>query len=287
MGPRREGRLAISGVSSPEGPLLWRLGPELLSFGMSSVDAEEAARYVLDRVQALAPGRWMQGVRREWRGSDDPSLLGSPSLQLVLRHRIWRMGALEIRALQGLAAGTHLAERADRCLSAEAIVGLQAEGRRCLALLPEEGPALPGLEFALHDLRHLAKYFDPVHHRGQVGFFREVRSATRKQGWATIDAVLGPLWCIERDQVLSDMNGSSAFLWAALRTKLERALTRLQAAKRPKEEIEDLRAGWLSLFAFPPEVLDAARLARSRRSEPRAWSVLQGHFEARGELGDG
>lgn len=195
-------------------------------------------------------------------------------MEVFIDYRVWRVGELESGALLGMLEGTHRAVLMDHPLEAETIVALQATGQRCLALLPAPTSAWDGLKFALHDLRHLAQFFMPEHHRGQVGFFKMIAAAMRTQAWVELDKTLGCEWREGRDAVLSDMNGSASFLWAGLRSKLEQAI-------RVRDDVDSLRDSWFEIFSFPSEIRAAAESAGSRRSDPMAWRALQAFFEAR------
>jgi hypothetical protein len=221
-----------------------------------SVDAAHAARWILERVRSIAHSRWLQGARK-------PALecwSMDPDVRLIAERRLYKIGELEARALVGWASGTRKARLYGARASVEDIVRHQAEGARCVSLL--EGDVEPALGFALHDLRHLEKLFDPLHYRAQVGFFRWIARSVGTGAWKAFDRELDAEWTAGRDYALADMNGSPIFLWAVLKMKLKMAVRRKLARDRGVE---------------PPSrgVLDADEIQAFGRTLDRYLDVLQ------------
>jgi hypothetical protein len=182
---------------------------------------------------------------------------------------------------------------------AVALLGLQAEGRRCVSLLPDGADTAPHadpLAFAIHDLCHLDKFIDPEHHRGQVGFFACLHRAVRGPHWSEFESRFDADFSHDWQHVAADMNGSAVFLFAALKMKLKMAVRRRLAALEggaPDQGgplttnearsyatfLEDL----LDLLRLHGDVADAARRTSARRDDPVAALTLLRHFEELGE----
>jgi hypothetical protein len=246
-----------------------------------------AAEYVLERARRSSGRRWYQGPRRPplpFDGDHD-------ALRRFAEHRVCGVGELESRALVGWANGARTADLYDRELDATEIVALQADGRRCVSLL--DGP--DGLGFALHDLRHLEKFFQAEHHRAQVGFFRIIDRALPR--CASLDADLDDAWRIERDRVLADMNGSPIFLFAVLKMKLKVAVRRRFARDhgvpppergplddRELEAYAPMLERLLDALDLPPPIRAAARSINARRDRPDHARALLDYLEGVGVL---
>jgi hypothetical protein len=183
--------------------------------------------------------------------------------------------------------------------SALALLRLQAEGRRCVSLLPhgvDTAPHADAFAFAVHDLCHLDKFIDAEHHRGQVGFFACLHRAVLEPGWAAFEAGFDATFTRDWHHVAADMNGSAVFLFAALKMKLKMAARRRVApleGGRPDQGgplttnearsyatfLEDL----LHLLRLHGDVADAARRTSTRRDDPAAALTLLRYFEELGE----
>lgn len=255
---------------------------------MSRENAARAADYVLARVRELSGPRWYQGPRPTKLPLD--GLLSAEPLEYFAAHRLRGVGELEARGLVGWANDTRSAELFDREITAREIIELQAEGRRCVALLPDAPPA-DGLEFALHDLRHLEKFFEPAHHRVQIGFFRLFARALSRPDYLQLDQSLDETWCNERDKTLADMNGSPIFLFGVLKMKLKvavrRSLARARGVAPPLRsalDADELAAyapvleRFLDVLGFEGPVREAAREISTRRDRPHFGQTLLAHF---------
>jgi hypothetical protein len=247
--------------------------------------AERTAEYVLARVRELARHRWYQGERAEKLTDDCRG-----DLAWFAQHRLWGVGELESRGLVGWAAGTRTAELYDRVVEARELVELQAQGRRCVSLLEDAAPQ-EGLEFVLHDLRHLEKLFDPPNYRPQIGFFRMFARAYATGAQAELDRTLDATWSGERDRILADMNGCPIFLLAVLKMKLKVAVRRKLARERGVEPparsrlSEDELAAyvpvleqWLEVLGFSGDVRAAAREISTCRDRPDHGRTLLDYF---------
>jgi hypothetical protein len=186
--------------------------------------ATETAEFLLARLSALRGSRVKQAPRR------DPLECSSraPALRFFSEHHVAGVREPEARALAAWSTRDEMAELRRAAAATREIVRLQAEGRRCVALI-EDAPPAEGVAFALHDLRHLYKFFEPEHHAAQRGFFACVARALESSAWAELDAVLDEIWVRDRDAVLADMNGSPVFLFSALKMKLKVAARRRYA----------------------------------------------------------
>lgn len=194
----------------------------------TAIDAEEVAAFVLAWAARLHGARAFVGRR------PDP-LVGS-GLVRVSGSAIDRLASRGVRdlpddarrALLGMFAGTHAATVYRRPLAAREVVALQAAGRRCVSLLDEHAPLGPyatPLGFCVHDLSHLAAFFDPAHARGQRGFFRALDRALD----GDLEALLADHDPALRADVLAvgaDTNGSCVFAFASLVMKLKMAVRR-------------------------------------------------------------
>jgi hypothetical protein len=186
---------------------------------------------------------------------------------------------------------------------------MQARGRRCVSLLADDAvPAEPiaglprregaygsgGLAFAIHDLCHLEKLFAPDHYLEQVGFFAALERALGDPAWASATAGFDAAWEDERDHVLADTNGSSAFLWVVLRNKVKLAVRRRIARARREAcragplDVEEAAAYARAVAALAEalglagEARDAALLLASRHEADRGGAPLVAFFEAAG-----
>jgi hypothetical protein len=248
---------------------------------IAAEDPRAVARYLVDRVTRKAGPRWLQGSRTP----PIPSSSAVPEVRLFAEHRLYKIGELESRALVGWAEGTRSAVLLDREAPVEEIVGLQAAGMRCVSLLDTDLER--GVEFALHDLRHLEKLFDPQHHRAQIGFFRLLARVIGSEPWCAFDRELDEEWIAGRDYALADMNGSPIFLFAVLKMKLKMAVRRKLARDRGEappargaldaDEIEAFRATferYLEVLGVPEQLRWPARMISARGNSGRAAEVF-------------
>lgn len=219
--------------------------------------AVTACRYVLGHERAVHGERWLQGPRHP----PLPCRSTVPEVRLFAERRLCELPEAAARSLVAWAEGLRPAELYFRPLAAGEVLALAARGRRCVSLLdhPE------GLGFAIHDLCHLEKFADPMHHAGQVGFFALLEQALGHAGWAELESGLDAAWKDERDHVLADMNGSSLFLYCGLRSRLAKATARVGV---PLTERLELLVTLLGLEGTPRE----AALATASRWTPAAVS---------------
>jgi len=214
-----------------------------------------------------------------------------------------RLCKIEDAVSKGLVAWAH-GEREvvllERVPTPREVLALQAKGARCVSILADDvrtAPHADGLAFALHDLCHMEKFFCEEHHAGQVGFFRLVDRAMRRDAWGDLEGAFDDVWIADRDHVVSDMNGSAIFLFAALKMKLKMAVRRRLARERgvaavahgPLDDGEsrafaDALEVMLDVFAVEGEVRDAARVVSTRRDEARAACVLLEALEGIGRV---
>lgn len=261
-------------------------------------EATRVARFLVQAVQAEFGTRWNQGPRKPaWplEGEADAAVA------LLCQRRLCGVSEPAAQAVWAWHQGQRPVHLLTTIPSAREVLRLQAEGQRCVSLLPDDvalahgDPRHPnGLAFALHDLCHLEKFVDPEHHVGQVGFFARLEAAMSKPGWAQLESELGDLWRSDRDYVLADMNGSAIFLFAALKMKLKMAMRRhvgraagatvacgpLLPAERAA--YEPRRNLLLDLLGLPPAVTEAARFVSARRTHPEAAAALLTWFEGEG-----
>jgi len=271
-------------------------------------DAEAVAAFVLREGARVHGARLWCG--RGGRGRDggdggaDARGLGG-ALEVLSARRVRGLSEAGRAAVIGLARGSHVAVVAERPFAPREVLALQAEGRRCVSLLPPGAPLGPyatTFAFCIHDIEHLAKFFDPPSHRAQVGFFRLLHGG--------ISAGLGGLlarhdarFSAELDAVGADTNGSPVFAFAAVVMKLKmatrRALGRAQAeaahslGKSPSFErtrgalTAEEEAAFLPEFEALAEALRVPRALRAgaltvgaRGDDRAAARALFAHFAA-------
>lgn len=232
--------------------------------------ALETAEFLLARLEALRGARVKQAPRPEPLACS----ARAPALRLFSEHHVAGVREPEARALAAWSARDEMAVLCRAAVTAAEIVRLQAEGRRCVALI-EDAPAAEGVAFALHDLRHLYKFFEPEHHAAQRGFFACVARAVDSAAWAELDAALDAAWLADRDAVLADMNGSPVFLFAALKMKLKMAARRRHHLFRGHQPPDRGPLDPTELATFAPLLetcLDGLGLAGEVRVAARAIS---------------
>jgi hypothetical protein len=259
-----------------------------------AADAERASAYVIDNVRASSGRLFHQGARVP----PLVSIASSPAVRFIAEQRIHRLSFAVARALLAWADGFPVELFTD-VPTAATVLALQAEGRRCVSLLPEGADTRPHadvLAFTLHDLCHLDKFIDREHHRGQVGFFACLHRAVRDDAWGALESNFDADFTRDWEHVAADMNGSAVFLFAALKMKLKMAARRHVAATEgrrpdaggpltPSEAraygyfLEDL----LRLLRLYGDIAEAARRTSTRRDDPVAAQKLLRHFEAMGD----
>jgi hypothetical protein len=268
--------------------------------------AELACAYVAERVRREAPRRWIQGPRRPPLDAGEGA---SEVLRLFATRDLYRLPRVVSEALVAWARGRRRVTVLSCLPSPPEVLAMQAGGRRCVSLLADaDVPAGPiaglprregaygsgGLAFAVHDLCHLEKFFAPAHHLEQVGFFAALSGALADPAWAALEQGFDAIFRHDRDHVLADMNGASAFLFVVLRNKVKLAVRRRVALARGAPcgtgalDAEETRA-----YAEAVEVLvgalglsgeagAAARLLASRHEAEEAGEPLRAFFEGRG-----
>lgn len=259
-----------------------------------SAAAERACEFVIAQVKALSGHRYHQGARR-------PALSCSskgPAIRFLAEQRLHRVPVAVARALVAWADGFPVVLLTS-VPPARLVLDLQAEGRRCVSLLPEgvsTAPHADALAFALHDLCHLDKFIDPSHHLGQVGFFSRLQAAAALARWRDFESRFDDTFQSDWHHVAADMNGSAVFLFAALKMKLKMAVRRLcgrdekngsprhdgpltpQETRAYEAHLHDL----LLMLGLETSIADAARATSAKRDDPRAAARLLGYFEDAG-----
>lgn len=252
---------------------------------------ERVAEYLLERVKAQKPHHWRQARR-----SAGPAPAGC-----LDTFRTFRVSGISELAFGGLLLvdGGFPILLTETALLPEALLGLQARGSRCVTLLPPGVPAPPphadGLDFALHDLCHLAKFADPEHHTGQIGFFASLARGFADPAWRAAEAELDSDWFSDRAAVSADMNGSCVFLLSVLKMRLKMAARRRLARRRgvpaptagaatPEEEREflELLMALFDALDLRGELRSAAVATNARRDDPAAARRLVEYFEQLG-----
>lgn len=251
-------------------------------------DAEAVAAFV------LREGARVHGARL-WVGRPpgDRGAVAS-ALEALAARRVRGLSEAGRAAVVGLALGTHRALVAERPFAPREVLALQASGRRCVSLLPSGealGPYPSAFAFCIHDIEHLAKFFDPRDHRAQVGFFRLLHQGVLA-GLGGLLARHDARFADEVDAVGADTNGSPVFAFASLVMKLKmatrRALGRATGVVRARgaltAEEEAAFAPEFEALAEAlvlPRALRAGALTVGARGDDRAAArALFAHFEA-------
>jgi hypothetical protein len=258
--------------------------------------AEQACEFVIARVRAQSGHRYHQGARRP------PLACASraPAIRFLAEERLHRVPVAVARALVAWGDGFPVELLAGVPPPAH-VLALQAEGRRCVSLLPDGVPTAPhadALAFATHDLCHLDKFIDPRHHLGQVGFFSSLHAAFSAPSWAEFERRFDTTFREDWQHVAADMNGSAVFLFAALKMKLKMGVRRLcsrevqnapprhegpltdEESRAYDDHLDDL----MFLLGLRSRIADAARATSAKRDDPRAAARLLSYFE---DLGRG
>jgi hypothetical protein len=263
-----------------------------------ATDAETTAAFLLERVRSARGALWDEGRARVVPRSP-PS---GPALRVFAERRVRGVPEDVARGLFEWDQGLRPVDLLFTIPPATGVLARQARGRRCVCLLDDarakaHGDARHphGLAFALHDLCHLEKFVAPEHHAGQVGFFRAVERALANPAMQALDRTLDDAWRAERDYVISDMNGSAVFLFAALKMKVNMAVRRRLARERGRvaptsgrlddEEraaVEPALAILFDAMELPDDLRDGARAVSTRRDRPAEARRLLDHFEAAG-----
>ncbi len=206
--------------------------------------AEIACAYVAERVRREAPRRWIQGPRRPALDAGEGA---SEVLHLFATRDLYRLPRAVSEALVAWARGRRRVLVLSSLPTPHEVLAMQPGGRGGAPLLADaDVPAGPiaglprregaygsgGLAFAVHDLCHLEKFFAPAHHVEQVGFFAALSRALADPAWAALEEGFDETWRHDRDHVLADMNGASAFLFVVLRNKVKLAVRRRVALAR-------------------------------------------------------
>lgn len=254
-------------------------------------DPERAAAYVIERARHLMGPRSNQGARVTPLPRPD-----TPALAYLAERRLCKVPERAVDALFAWATGRAVELRTDVPSPAH-LLALQARGQRCVSLLPESEAhsATAGFEFVIHDLCHLGKLLDPLHHAEQVGYFASLERLVAAAAWQDVEARLDPAWLEDRDRLGADMNGSSVYLFVVLKMKLKmaarRALARTDGREPPSGGALDARelllfreleAALLDGFGFQGELRQAATRISARRDAEAAAVVVRDHFDAVG-----
>ena len=239
-----------------------------------------ACTFVLRGAMRTADRRWRQGLRNPQL----PVEIEDFAVETLAQRHVFRV---EEQVATGLNAWAHGRRRLHARFAIPdplELLAYQARGERIVSLLPEGVPTgleKSNFEFALHDLCHAEKFFDPEHFAGQVGLFARIHAALMTDAWAEMTRDFVDPWQAEFNHVAADMNGSPLFLFAALRRKVQNAA--LAAGQNP-EVARDLLCHALQL---PEDVMrSAVRFTVHPDFDPAEIrhhaAVLLAHFEASG-----
>ena len=267
---------------------------------------ERACAFLIDQVRQKHGARWRQGLRKStlgsWSGTASeraaPRRSASESVLLVLEYRLCNVCDDAVRGVAAWQAGLPVT-LLTRVPEPRTLLGLQARGARCVSLLPPHvctEPHADALEFLLHDLRHVGKFADPEFYAEQAGFFAVFMHALEQPKWIGFESELDAGWISDRDHVLADMNGSSVFLFAALKMRLKMAARRKVSGRlarpAPREgvlsaaehrEFTALLEKLLDALEFEGELRHAAVVTSTRRDCPRIAALLAAHFRTHGK----
>jgi len=260
-------------------------------------DADEAARFLLERVRAARGRLWDEGPRGEALGEVGTE---SPALRMFAARRVRGVPLAVARGLIAWSRGERPVDLLRHAPAAADVLDRQASGRRCVSLL-DDGTAracgnplhADGLSFALHDLRHLEKFVEAAHYRGQVGFFRCMRRTLASAAFEALERSFDETWQADRNYVIADMNGSAVFLFSVLKMRINMAVRRRLAAARgraaptsgplDREERDALAPALetlLSAMGLPDALRAEALLVSANRDHPGHARRLLAYFEA-------
>src|SRR5262249_43948810 len=150
--------------------------------------AERICDFVASKARAASGRLFHQGARKP----PLPCTSAAPAVRFFAEERVHRVSTPVARALVAWGDGFPVAVLT-RVPEATHVLELQARGERCVSLLPVGAPTAPhadALAFVLHDLCHLEKYIDPLHHIGQVRFFACLHETTTVPSWRRFEATL-------------------------------------------------------------------------------------------------
>lgn len=228
----------------------------------------------------LAGKRWLQGRRR-------PALAWTrdvPEVRLLAERQVFRVEAQVAACLLHWAHGRRKLVALFGVPTARQVLAWQAQGMRCVSLLPDgsaTGLQTSTLEFALHDLCHAEKFFDPAHHVGQVGWSAALDAALDRPEWQIMTRGFDDTWPAELDHAAADMNGSPLFLFSALRRKVE-----LATMRAGRERMQAREALLDALHMQGPAREAGATFTVHSDVDPavivRNAELLLAHFEAEG-----
>jgi hypothetical protein len=239
-----------------------------------------ACTFVLRGAMRTADRRWRQGLRNPQLPMD----LDDFAVATLAQRHVFRV---EEHVATGLNAWAHGRRRLHARFAIPdplELLAFQARGERIVSLLPEGVPTgleKSNFEFALHDLCHAEKFFDPQHFAGQVGLFASVHRALSTAAWVEMTRDFADPWQAEFNHVAADMNGSPLFLFAALRRKVQNAA--LSARQNP----ETARDWLCHALQLPGDVMaSGVRFTVHPDIDPAEIrhhaAVLLAHFEAVG-----
>jgi hypothetical protein len=254
----------------------------LQAFARGAVRAGEVAcAFVVEHLHARSGRRLLQAPRPKPLACD----AAHPCARLIAERNLRCLPETAARALVAWASDARDVDLLRRVPHPRHVLALQAKRRRCVSLL-DEGAGDP-LAFALHDLEHLEKFVDPEHHEGQVGFFASTAAALDHPRWRDVERGLDARWAADRDHVLADMNGSAAFLFVALKSRLKLAVMRREGVGRDAGDaradaaFDEARQALLDAYALAGPARDAARAFASRHDDPSLGETLVRAFVAR------
>jgi len=188
---------------------------------------QEVAWFLIERLRQFHPHKWQQA--RRVRPLVDASL--PAELSLFNDYSLFRVPDDACLGLLHWSLGHYRGQLSSALVDWRDILKAQASGRRPVALLsqvPREAEAVAGiprkyfendlpLAFALHDLRHLHKFFEPAHHEGQRAFFSSLDEALLRPEWKAATHGASDTFWHEIRRIASDMNGAAPFLCMALK----------------------------------------------------------------------
>ncbi len=243
---------------------------------------EVACAFVVEHLRARSGHRLLQAPRGEPLACD----AAHPLARLIAEHNLRCLPESGARALVAWASDARDVDLLRRVPLPRDVLALQARRRRCVSLL-DEAPDGDPLAFALHDLEHLEKFVDPEHHDGQVGFFASTAAALEHPRWRDLERGLDARWAKDQDHVLADMNGSAAFLFVALKSRLKLAVMRREGVSRDTVDaradaaFDEAREALLDAYALTGPTREAARAFASRHDDPSLGEALVRAFVAR------
>ena len=190
------------------------------------------AQFLIERLRHFQPHKWQQAKRPR-------PLLGDafvPELALFNEYSLFRVPDDACLGLLHWACGRYEGVLWEDVPSWQDVLAAQARATRpvsMVTIVPPEAQQVAGipkkyfehdlpLAFALHDLRHLHKFFEQTFFAGQHAFFKGLHDALGTATWALATEGASAEFHKEIQRIAADMNGAAPFLGMALKAAMRK-----------------------------------------------------------------